>query len=283
MIKRMKQNRSMRTSNREKFKGKNRNNIYSETNGQERALFKEFPESQVKKVIAEIRKKAKSKRRREYILLSIIGFVVAFIFIYSLYPSKEHSEYPRVKSQYLVPNKSKPVVWNGKLSEPLEIPFSNLFYIPMVGNLDYADLNRTYELSSSNMVVEYTSNILFIDNECIILGKLLPENGYIKYMMVGPENEDIEPKKIIYLLAKDEPNTYGKEYFLEEHYLYISDIDGKNLTKITERDFISLQWVNQGKAIQVNFYYKKYMNDSIHGLFNVETNEFILSSHLKEK
>ncbi|MEB8345776.1 hypothetical protein OO010_06940 [Flavobacteriaceae bacterium KMM 6898] len=283
MIKRMRQNRSLRASNRQKFKGDNRQNIYSETERQDRAIFEEFPESQVKEAITQIRNKAKSKRRRERILLGIIGVVVAIIIIYALYPSKGHFVYPQVKSQNIVQKISKPIVWSGKLSEPLKIPFSNLFYIPMVGNLDYVDLNRTYEMSSYNMVVEYTSNILFLDKECFILRKLLPENGSITYMAVGPHNEELKPKKIVYLLARDEPNTYGKIYNLEKHFLYISEIDGKNLTKITEREFISYQWVNEGKAIQVNFYYKKKMNDSIHGLFNIETNEFKLSSHLKEK
>ena len=274
----MRQNRSLRPSNRQKFKGDNRENIYSETDGKDRAIFKEFPDSQVKAAITQIRNKAKSKRRRERILLAIIGVVVAIIIIYALYPSKGHSENPHVNRQYIDFENPKSIVWNGKLSEPLEIPFTNFLYIPIVGNLDYVDLNRTYELSPYNMVVDYTSNILFLDKDSVEIGKLLPNNGSIKYMTVGPDNEELEPKKIVYLLAKNESNTYGKINNLEKHFLYISDIDGKNLTKITEREFISYQWVNQGKAIQVNFYYKKYMNDSIHGLFDIETNEFRLVS-----
>ena len=62
MIKRLRQNRSLRASNRQKFKGDNRGNIYSETNGQDRAIFKEFPESQVKAVIMQIRIKAKAEK-----------------------------------------------------------------------------------------------------------------------------------------------------------------------------------------------------------------------------
>ena len=283
MIKRMRQNRSLRASKRQKFKGNNRETIYGGTDQQDKAIFKEFPESQVKAAIKQIQNKAESRRRRERILLVIIGVIVSVIIIYALYPSEGYSENPQVKSQYLEWEESEPIVWHGKLSEPLKIPFSNLLYIPIVGNLDYVDLNRTYEISPYNMVVEYTSNILFLNKDSVVIGKLLPKNGSIKYMIVGPENEELEPKKIVYLLAKDEPNTYGKIYDLEKHFLYISDIDGKNLTKITEREFISFQWANQGKAIQVNFYYKKKMNDSIHGLFNIETNEFKLCNHPNEK
>lgn len=283
MIKRIRQNRSLRPSNRQKFQGGNRETIYSGTNNEIKASFKKFPESQVKAVIRQIRIKAKTEKRKELISLILVGLIVTIILIYPLITSNSSYEDHQSKTQDLEYKRPEPIVWNGKLSSPIKIPFSNFFYIPIVGNLDYVDLNRTYQMSTTNMVVPYTSNILFLDNECVILRKLLPENSSIKYMTVGPENEELEPKKIIYLLAKNERNTYGKEYFLEEHYLYISDIDGKNLTKITERDFISLQWVNQGKAIQVNFYYKKYMNDSIHGLFNIETNEFKLSSHPNEK
>lgn len=272
----------MRASKRQKFKGDNRGTIYSGTDGQDKAIFEEFPKSQVKAAITQIRNSAKSKRRRERILLAIIGVVVAIISIYALYPSKGYSENLQVKSHYIEFEIPKPIVWNGKLSEPIEIPLSNFFYIPIIGNLDYIDLNRTYEISPGNLVVEYTSNILFIDKDCVEVGKLLSNNGSIEYMNVGPDNKEVEPKKIVYLIAKDEPSTYGKLYNLKKHFLYISDIDGKNLTKITEREFISFQWVNQGKAIQINFFYKKKMNDSIHGLFNIETNEFKLSNNLKE-
>lgn len=279
----MRQNRSLRASKRQKFKGENRENIYSEIEGQDRAIFKEFPESQVRAAITQIRNKAESKKRKECILLAIIGVLLTITIIYALYPSKVHSENPQVKNQYIERKTTKPIVWSGKLSEPLKIPFSNFLYIPIVGNLDYVDLNRTYEISPYNMVVEYTSNILFLDKDSVVIGKLLPKNGSIKYMTVGPSSKESEPKKIVYFIAKEEPNTYGKIHNLEKHFLYISDIDGKNLTKITEREVNSFQWVNQGKGILVNFYYKKEMNDSIHGLFNIETNEFKLSNHLKEK
>ena len=279
----MRQNRSLRPSNRQKFKGDNRETIYNGTEAQDKASFKEFPESQVKAAIKQIQGKAESKRRRERILLAIIGVIVTVIIIYALYPSKGYSENPQVKSQHIERKKPKPIVWSGKLSEPLKIPFSNFFYIPIVGNLDYVDLNRTYEISPYNMVVEYTSNILFLNKDSVVIGKLLPKNGSITYMTVGPSSKELEQKKIVYLIAEEESNTYGKIYNLEKHFLYISDIDGKNLTKITERKVINFQWVNQGKGILLNFYYRKKMNDSIHGLFDIETNEFKLSNNPKEK
>ena len=273
----------MRASNRQKFKGNNREGIYSGGDGQEKVTFKEFPESQVKAAIKKIRSKAESTNRRERILLTIIGVLLTFIIIYALYPSKGYSEIPKVKNQYIKQKKTKPIVWSGKLSEPLKIPFSNFFYIPIVGNLDYVDLNRAYKISPYNMVVEYTSNILFFDKDSVLTGKLLPENGSITYMTVGPDSKELEPKKIVYLIAKDESNTYGKLYNLKNHFYYISDIDGKNLTKVTERKVINFQWINQGKEILFNFYYRKKMNDSIHGIFNIETNEFKLSNNTKEK
>lgn len=80
MLKRIRQNRSLRPSNRQKFKGDNREAMYTETQEENKASFKEFPESQVKEVVNTIRREARSKRRKEFLFLAlIILMVVAFV------------------------------------------------------------------------------------------------------------------------------------------------------------------------------------------------------------
>ena len=278
MINRMKQNRNLRPSKRAKFKNNNRETIYTESNKEVKPIFKEFSEFQVKKTIDRIRKEAKSKKRLEFIVLTVFFGIIGSFLIYNIITNKDSQQKPKVNSSVYNYNKTPPIIWNGKLSEPLKVPYSAFYYIPTVGNLDYVDLERSYEIAQSNMVVEYTSNILFLDKNCDIINKLLPENGSIKYMTVIPSKEDVEPKKIIYRLAKNEPNVLGKIYNLEKHFFYISDLDGKNLTKITEREVISLEWDNQRKEIMFYFFYNKRMNDSLHGAFNIKTNKFRLTS-----
>ncbi len=82
MIKRIRQNRSLRPSNRQKFKGDNRDSIYTEIPEENKASFKEFPESQVKRVVDTIRREAKSQKRKEFILLALVILIVVAIVLY---------------------------------------------------------------------------------------------------------------------------------------------------------------------------------------------------------
>ncbi|UOY06838.1 hypothetical protein L0P88_23335 [Muricauda sp. SCSIO 64092] len=281
MNNRMKQNRNLRPSKRAKFKENNRGTIYTESNSEDKPTFREFSAFQVKKTIDKFRQETKAKKRLELIVLIVfLGAAGSFI-SYQIISKKDNPRKPEINKSTIDYYFPTPIVWSGKLSEPLRVPHSDYFYIPMVGNLDYVDLGRTYRIFPNNMVVDYTSNILFLDKNCDILGKLLPENGSIRYMMVIPNNEGFEPKKIIYRLTQDEPNVFGKLYNIKKHYVYISDLDGNNLTKITDREVRSFQWDNERKEIVFYFFYNKKMNDSIHGVFNMESNTFRLISRLE--
>ncbi|WP_422082341.1 hypothetical protein [Ulvibacterium sp.] len=82
MLKRIRQNRSLRPSNRQKFKEDNREVIYNETYKENKASFKEFPESQVKEVVNTIRREAKAKRRKEFAFLALVILIVVAIVLY---------------------------------------------------------------------------------------------------------------------------------------------------------------------------------------------------------
>nr|WP_298996334.1 hypothetical protein [uncultured Allomuricauda sp.] len=278
MNNRMKQNRNLRPSKRAKFKGDNRKTLYQETNEEDRPKFKEFSEFQIKKAVDKFRKNSKSDRRTEWIILTIlIAAMIAFM-AYLLISGKSSPPINTEKKSSYTYKRTPPIIWNGKLCEPLEVPNSDFFYIPMVGNLDYVDLELTYEMHSSNMVVEYTSNILFIDKNCDVINKLLPNNGSIRYMDVLLRDEESSPQKIIYSLTEEEPNVRGKIYNLEKHFVYISDLDGKNLTKITDREVRGYKWDSKQKEILFYFSYKEGMDNDLYGVFNVESNKFRLVS-----
>ncbi|WP_422081409.1 hypothetical protein [Ulvibacterium sp.] len=278
MNNRMKQNRNLRPSKRGKFKGNDRETLYTELNPEDKPKFKEFSKFQVKKAIDRFNEQSRSIKRLELIVSIVFIGVMGTLLFYNILPKKGSPQIAKVNTSrfnYIV---EPHVTWSGKLYEPLSVPHSDYFYVPMVGNLDYVDLERTYRIPSSNMVVEYTSNILFLDKNCDIINKLLPKNGSIRYMNVIPRNEEFKPEKIIYKLTQDEPNVFGKIYNLEKHFFYVSDLDGKNLTKITDREVRSFQWDSQRKEILFYFYYNKRMNDSLHGVFNIESNTFRLDS-----
>lgn len=274
----MKQNRNLRPSKRAKFKGNNRETLYTEENPEDKPKFKEFSEFQVKNTINKFKEESKSQRRFELIVIIVFLGIIAVFLSYNILTKKESPKISKVKESRFNYNFTPLIIWSGKLYEPLRIANTDNFYIPMVGNLDYFDLDRAYKIYESNMVVKYTSNILFLDKNCDIVNKLLPENGSIQYMDVIPRSEAYEPVKIIYSLTQDEPNFFGKEYNLQKHFLYISDLDGKNLTRITDRKVSNYKWDNERKEILFHFFHNKRKNDSLYGIFNIESNKFKLMS-----
>lgn len=266
MIKRLRQNRSLRASKRQKFKGENRETIYSGTDGQDKAIFEEFPKEQVDQVVNKIRQDFKAKRRRELIFLSVLLGLGGVFIIYAIISSTGYSNKPQIYDY------KPPIVWSGKRSDPLKIPFSNLFYSPFIGNMDFeVQVDKSYTMYADDMVVDNTTNILFFDDECNLIGKLLPENGYISWMYVGPKKEDMGPKKILYLLVKEDTNDDGIINYNDRHDLFISELDGKGLTKITGRQVRSMEWVDSGNALLMEFAYKEEKKDSLYGIFNTKT------------
>jgi len=79
MINRLKQNRAQRPSNRKKFKENNREGIYSAAESSQKPNFKTVPKEQLKKIKAQIRKKAKADKKRE--IRFFIEFILFFLVI----------------------------------------------------------------------------------------------------------------------------------------------------------------------------------------------------------
>ncbi len=75
MNNRMKQNRSMKTSKRQKFKSNNRDAIFN-NNRKEEGMFREIPERDLEKLKNEIRQKTKQQQRKELLLILTTMFIV---------------------------------------------------------------------------------------------------------------------------------------------------------------------------------------------------------------
>lgn len=272
MNNRMKQNRNLRPSKRPKFKGNNRKTIYSSSNYEDRPSFREFSEFQVKSAVYKIRKKAKSKKRLELILMisffAIIGFFVALKII----SSKDNAKKPQTNKSELEYITLPPIIWSGKQSDPLNLPFSNLYYAPKIGTLDFEiQVDKNYEVYPSSMVVDNTTNILFFDSICNLKNKLLPKDGHISWMYVGPKKEGLGPKKNLYALSTSDTNEDGLINHKDLNYLFISELDGRDLIQVTERRIRSMEWIGRGNELFMEFVYQKGEIDSLYGIFNTET------------
>lgn len=83
MINRIKQNRDIRPSNRQKFKGNNRPAIYSKSEiTHDRPIFKTVPEKELHKIKEEIRERAERLRKKQLITYGVFfafGLLVIII------------------------------------------------------------------------------------------------------------------------------------------------------------------------------------------------------------
>ncbi len=275
MIKRFGQNRALRASKRKKFKGDNRATIYSDIHNHDKATFKEFPKEQVSRAIDQIRQKFKTKRRMELIFsITVIG-CIAILMVYTMVSTTDYSKKLPIEQDPFIP----PIVWSGKKSDPMRVPFSPFFYAPNIGNTDYeGQLDQQYLLYDNDMVVFNTTNIHFFDGACNPIGKLLPKNGYISWMQVWSGKEGSDTGKMYYLLAEKDTDYDGIVTSNDRHFLYTSTLNGKELTRTTEEEIDYVQWRNEENKILLKFKRSQESKDSLYGIYNTETMEMIMTN-----
>ena len=285
MNNRMKQNRNLRPSKRQKFKGNNRETLYTESNPEDKPKFKEFSEFQVKKTIEKIRKEAKSERRLNLILIIVLIGITGLFIAYTILTRENPIATDKDNKTSINYNIPPPIIWNGKLSDPLELPLSDLYYAPKIKDLELkTQFEKRIVINSETMVADSTINILFFDSDCNLIRELLPEDGNITWMYVGPRDEDLGPKRNLYALAKDDTNNDGLINKKDTDYLFISKPDGKDLTKVTERRVASLEWIGSGNELLIefpnpnDFFNPKKQKDSLYGIYNTESKAIRLTN-----
>tara|TARA_R110000868_G_scaffold409659_1_gene695596 strand:+ start:116 stop:400 length:285 start_codon:yes stop_codon:yes gene_type:complete len=80
MNNRMKQNRSMKTSNKPKFKSNNRDLNFSQSES-EKLTFKKVSEDELSQIKNEIRRKSESERKKERLIFISTAFILIIILI----------------------------------------------------------------------------------------------------------------------------------------------------------------------------------------------------------
>lgn len=137
------------------------------------------------------------------------------------------------------------------------------------------------------MVRQNTINILFLNKQQSEIGKLLSENGSITSMSVlnrfteNPE-ELKQIKHIAYFIATKDTNEDGIIDSADQHYVYLSDLNGKNLKKVTDRKVKKFQWLNQEREMILTLYKKDNNNDFDYAIYNLETKELRPTEKLNE-
>lgn len=86
MINRMKQNRSMLSSKRQKFKNKNREGIYSETKKKKQAKDHNLTEEELNQLKKEIAKRTQEEHKRVWIYsVAIVLFIFIIFLLFSFW------------------------------------------------------------------------------------------------------------------------------------------------------------------------------------------------------
>ncbi len=83
-------------------------------------------------------------------------------------------------------------------------------------------------------------------------------------MYVGPKKEDLGPKKILYALANDDTNKDGLINTNDIENLFISELDGKNLTQVTDRRVNSIEWIGSRNELLMEFVNQQEEKDSLY-------------------
>jgi hypothetical protein len=281
----MKQNRNLRPSKRQKFKGNNRETLYTESNPEDRPKFKEFSKFQIEKTIEKIRKEAKSERRINLILIIVLFGITCLFIAYTALTEESSIETKKDNKTAVDDDIPPPIIWSGMLSDPLELPFSDLYYAPKIKDLNLKrQVQERIEINSTTMVADSTINILFFDNDCKLIRELLTEDGNITWMYVGPRDEGLGPKRNLFALAKDDTNNDGMINKKDTDYLFISELDGKDLTKVTERRVESMEWIGSGNELLIefpnpnDFFNPQKQKDSLYGIYNTESKALSLTN-----
>ena len=156
---------------------------------------------------------------------------------------------------------------------PIEVYNSTNFYLP-VAVKTYEDARKIKKIGPgfldydkrSTLSVERTDdenffNVLFLNQDYKVIGQLLDRKAAISSIFVNDpgnrymhETIDKSVSNIAYLIGFEDSNKDGKLNFTDDHDLYISDLDGKNLTQVTsQKEIIDYRFINSNSELFVRF------------------------------
>ncbi|MFK5981524.1 MAG: hypothetical protein QM499_01320 [Flavobacteriaceae bacterium] len=161
-----------------------------------------------------------------------------------------------------------------KYSSPMKIPNSENYFVAIskkYKNLYSFDLDE----ETLDLVPKNTVNIIFLDKEFNVIGKLLEKGGSISSMLIpnfisNKENVIKNIKYISYYIANEDTNKDGIINRSDQHYVYVSNLNGKNLTKITDRIVKQYQWINNNCDLLLTFKNKNNTENLIYGVYNIK-------------
>lgn len=181
---------------------------------------------------------------------------------------------------------------------PQQIYNSTNMYIP-ISVLTYEEAKKMREDSQKagdfNPAWFNYFNVLFLDEDYNVIGQLLDKKATISEIIInnggrgyydyeGQRTIDKTVKNIAYRIGFEDSNRDGKLNYLDYQDLYISDLNGKNLTQVTSnKNIVDFEFINSNSQIFVRFKERNELRDEYNplkfGVYNIETKTF---NELKE-
>lgn len=165
-------------------------------------------------------------------------------------------------------------IYEIKYSSPNKIPNSDNHYVAVSRKFS-SEYDFDTEDDLLNLIPDNTVNLLFLDKDFNITGKILDKEGSILNMFIpnrlsDDENLISQINNLSFFIAKEDTNNDGRINRNDQHYVYVSDLDGKNLTRVTDRKVKQYQWINNNKEILLTFDNGNETETLEYGIYNIE-------------
>lgn len=207
-------------------------------------------------------------------ILLIIGNII----------KEEYSKRGRFNSQSDFSERSKP---------KYEIKRSSIIKVPNSENYMVAEYKRPIDdfvkteekIYFPYEVPDDTFNIIFLDKNYNQKRKLLEKDGDIASMFISnayTNNKELISKihHLSFYIATEDTNSDGKINVNDQHYVYLSNLDGSNLVKVTDRIVKQYEWINDNNELLLTFVNDK--NDDLEqGIYNIENKTLTDTESLK--
>ncbi|MFY0631889.1 MAG: hypothetical protein JXR05_16115 [Flavobacteriaceae bacterium] len=233
------------------------------------------------------------------VLLPIIMFYAIYNITKDMFPAKEKVERGLIIGEELEEAKKDSVALQGlKYYYPNNLYNSTNQYLP-ISLLTYEEeknLLKTIRVSNDvgSHFLKYV-NVIFLDKNYQTIGSLLDKKASIteiqpQYKSTGYNNEEIDKtvKYIGYLIAFNDSNNDGKLNSSDNHDLYLSDLSGKNLKKVSnDIDVKSFKYIKSNSKIFIEYTARIDMREEHKkkkfAIYDIESSRFLnLSSIDKE-
>lgn len=184
---------------------------------------------------------------------------------------------------------------------PIDIYNSTNRYLP-ISVMTYEEARQIKEMASMagdispNIYEQNYFNVLFMDKDYKVTGQLVDRKASIRDIFINrwgssgydyydydyrheKEAVDTTLKHIAYSIAFLDSNNDGKLNSLDDYDLYISDLDGKNLTQVTNQmDIVDYKFIDSNSKIFVRFMERNEMKDEYKrvkfGLYSISRKTF---------